>query len=432
MKSLGRTTLWTGSSTLIKVFIGLLVVKLLAYYFGPEGVGRAANYMTLLTIIGVLSGAGIFNGITKYVSQYENDVTLTRELLGNASSIILLFSTLLAFTLLIFSQSISQLLFVETNYAFVIRMLAISQFMIALSNYFLAILRGKRDAKRNAVSLIIGSLLGLLAFIVALYLFDYQGALIGLALIPAFVVLPAFVSIKQISAETKNSLSLSQLKPLFNRGISLKLLKYSLMVLATTVTLPVAYIIMRDWLIHDYSVSEVGLWQGVSKISDAYLQFLTTGFAVYLLPTFAKLEGSNEIRKEITKSLLFVIPAAIVLSIIIYVMRELIIVIVFSEQFYGMKPLFLWQLLGDIFKVSAFVFGYFVVAKASLRFYILAEISQFILLLASSYFLIPIHGAVGATQAYLFTYVIYFILCVSVFFFYIKSLQKKERSKQKI
>ncbi|MCS5960445.1 hypothetical protein LNP74_13870 [Klebsiella pneumoniae subsp. pneumoniae] len=43
------------------------------------------------------------------------------------------------------------------------------------------------------------------------------------------------------------------------------------------------------------------------------------------------------------------------------------------------------------------------IAKASLRFYILTEISQFALLTAFSHWLIPAHGAVGAAQAYMAT-----------------------------
>lgn len=39
-------------------------------------------------------------------------------------------------------------------------------------------------------------------------------------------------------------------------------------------------------------------------------------------------------------------------------------------------------------KVGAYVFGYLVIAKASLRFYILAEISQFMLLTAFAHWLI--------------------------------------------
>ncbi len=57
------------------------------------------------------------------------------------------------------------------------------------------------------------------------------------------------------------------------------------MALITSVTLPVAYIMMRKLLAAQYSWDEVGIWQGVSSISDAYLQFITASFSVYFITT---------------------------------------------------------------------------------------------------------------------------------------------------
>lgn len=69
-------------------------------------------------------------------------------------------------------------------------------------------------------------------------------------------------------------------------------------------------------------------------------------------------------------------------------------------------------------KVGSYVFGYLVIAKASLRFYVLTEVSQFALLTGFSHYLIPMNGAVGAAQSYMATYIIYFMLCSSVFLIY--------------
>ncbi len=80
------------------------------------------------------------------------------------------------------------------------------------------------------------------------------------------------------------------------------------MALITSVTLPVAYIMMRKLLAAQYSWDEVGIWQGVSSISDAYLQFLTASLGVYLLPTLSRLT-EGDITGEVVKSLKFVLPA---------------------------------------------------------------------------------------------------------------------------
>jgi enterobacterial common antigen flippase len=87
--SLAKASIWTAGSTLIKIGAGLLVVKLLAVAFGPSGVGQAGNFRQLITVLGVLSGAGIFNGITKYVAEYHQDPQRLRLAVGTASSIVL-------------------------------------------------------------------------------------------------------------------------------------------------------------------------------------------------------------------------------------------------------------------------------------------------------------------------------------------------------
>jgi antigen flippase len=65
--SLAKASVWTAASTLVKIGAGLLVVKLLAVSFGPSGVGLAGNFRQLVTVLGVLAGAGIFNGVTKWL-----------------------------------------------------------------------------------------------------------------------------------------------------------------------------------------------------------------------------------------------------------------------------------------------------------------------------------------------------------------------------
>ncbi|MGR6981740.1 lipid III flippase WzxE [Testudinibacter sp. P27/CKL/0425] len=421
-KSLGSTTLWTAASTVAKIFVGLLAVKLLAIAFGTEGVGRAANYMTLLTVLGVFAGAGIFNGVTKYVAEYEQQPLQLQRTLATSSTIILGFSLLLGVTLLLFATPIADFLFAEAGYQNVIRLLALLQFGIALSNYFLAILRGQRNAKANALSIILGALLGVIGFLLGLFVFGYQGALVGLAIVPAVTIIPAYF----LLTKRQSNFSLTLLKPHFDRAQAKKLLKFSGMVFVTAITLPLAYILMRDWLQDAYSMHDVGLWQGVSKISDAYLQFITAAFSVYLLPTFSKLNAPQPIKQEVWKALKFVLPTVLVVSCAIYLLRDLVIRILFSEQFLPMENLFLWQLLGDVFKVSAYIFGYLIVAKAALKLYVLAEIVQFSLLLGTSYWLIPLHGAQGATQSYMITYISYFLLCAIGFAVYQKRTAHKE------
>lgn len=411
--SLAKASVWTAASTLIKIGVGLVVVKLLAVSFGPSGVGLAGNYRQLITVLGVLAGAGIFNGVTKYVAEYQQRPAELRSLLGTATTLVTAFSLALALVLWLAAAPIAEALFGETRFASVIRALALLQVGIAYANLFLAILKGYRHARGNALAIIVGSIVGLAAYLACFWLGGYDGALVGLALVPALIAVPAAWWLQRATP-----LRWSMLKPLWERMLAGRLAKFTLMALMTAVTLPVAYITMRNLLAAHYGWEAVGIWQGVTTISDAYLQFITAAFSVYLLPTLSRLTERRDQAREIVTSLKFVLPTVAAVSFVVWLLRDVAIWLLFSHQFIAMRDLFPWQLTGDVMKVGAYVFGYLVIAKASLRFYLLTEISQFLLLMGFSHWLIPLHGALGAAQAYMASYLVYFLLCCGIFIIY--------------
>jgi antigen flippase len=162
--SLAKASLWTAASTLVKIGAGLLVVKLLAVSFGPAGVGQAGNFRQLVTVLGVLAGAGIFNGVTKLVAQHHDDPPRLKQVVGTSSAMVLGFSTLLALVFLLAAAPISQGLFGHTHYQGLVRLVALVQMGIAWANFLLALMKGFRDAAGNAFSLIAGSLIGVAAY----------------------------------------------------------------------------------------------------------------------------------------------------------------------------------------------------------------------------------------------------------------------------
>ncbi|MEG3133204.1 lipid III flippase WzxE [Rouxiella sp. T17] len=411
--SLAKASLWTAGSTLIKIAAGLVVIKLLAVAFGPTGVGQAGNFRQLITVLGVLSGAGIYNGVTKYVAEHQQQPERLRAVLGTASAMVLGFSTLLALVFLLAAEPVSVALFGHAGYESVVRAVALIQMGIAYANLFQAILKGYRDAQGNALAVIGGSLIGLVAYWLCFTLGGYSGALVGFALVPALVVVPAGIMLFR-----RRAFALNFLKPSWDSQLARHFAKFTLMALMTSVTLPVAYVMMRNLLAEHDGWQAVGIWQGVSSISDAYLQFITASFSVYLLPTLARLNSKAEISREIIKALKFVMPVVAAVSFSVWLLRDFAIWLLFSSQFTAMRDLFAWQLVGDVLKVSAYIFGYLVIAKASLRFYLLTEISQFTLLTLFSHWLIPMHGALGAAQAYMATYILYFALCCTFFVIY--------------
>lgn len=409
--SFAKASLWTASSILTKIVCGLLIIKLLAVSYGPQGIGLASNYRQLITVLAVLAGAGIFNGVTRYVAEFQHDRQQLRQLLSTASLIVLATSLLLGLLLWLFAPQLSQQLFATRDFSGVIRCVAFLQCGIAWANLWQAQLKGLRDARGNALIVVAGCLLAIPGYLICWWLGDYQGALVGMALVPAIVLLPAYLIWRRRSLLHSSSPIIIG----WNRHIGGQLLKYSVMTAITAVTLPGAWIMMRQQLANYADWQAVGLWQGVASVSDAYLQFITATFSLWLLPALSRLTDKRAIGTELGRTLLKVMPCVIILSFGVWLLRDLIIWLLFSVKFQGMRELFTWQLPGDVFKVAAYIFGYLVIAKGSLRAYLLTEMAQFSLLLLSSHWLIPAHGVIGAVQAYCFTYFCYLLLVVTGF-----------------
>lgn len=221
--SLAKASLWTAASTLVKIGAGLLVVKLLAVSFGPAGVGQAGNFRQLVTVLGVLAGAGIFNGVTKLVAQHHDDRRQLYNVVGTSSAMVLGFSTLLALIFLLAAAPISQGLFGHQHYQNLVRLVALVQMGIAWANFLLALMKGFRDAAGNALSLIAGSLIGVAAYYACYRFGGYQGALLGLALVPALVVVPAAFVLWR-----RGNIPLSALCPRWDNGLAGQLSKFTL------------------------------------------------------------------------------------------------------------------------------------------------------------------------------------------------------------
>jgi enterobacterial common antigen flippase len=408
--SLSKATAWSSLATGIKILCGLLVIKCIAVSYGPGGVGLASNYRQLITVLGIVAGAGIFNGITKLVAEYSHSPKNLEKVLKTGSFMVLLSSLLFAVLFFSLAPSISIWLFQTSEYAVVIRILALLQMSIGWANFLQAILRGQRALRSNALVTILAALFSVPAYLLCWQLGGYRGALIGLALIPALALLPALLLIY-----SDTPISFNQFKPSFDRAIIKQLGKYLLMSLTTVLTLPVAWIIMRKQLAIVSDWHQVGLWQGVNTISDVYLQFITTAFSAWLLPTLAKLKQRQQIVLEIRRTFKFVLPIVVLFSGFLWLARGLVIELLFTNGFAAMRDLFSWQLAGDVLKTSSYIFGYLVIAKGALRLYLLAELSQFALLLMFSHWLIPLRGLQGAAESYFYCYCCYFCMCCLAF-----------------
>jgi PST family polysaccharide transporter len=79
-----RAGSWTVLGTTARLLAALVVIKLVASFAGPDGVGRLGQFMSLMSVLAVLAGGGISAAIVKYVAEYRHDAQRLSRLLAGA------------------------------------------------------------------------------------------------------------------------------------------------------------------------------------------------------------------------------------------------------------------------------------------------------------------------------------------------------------
>ncbi len=185
---------------------------------------------------------------------------------------------------------------------------------------------------------------------------------------------------------------------------------FSLMAIVSGFVSPAMQVFIRDRIISQFSVTDAGYWQAVTKISDYYLGFITTVLAVYYMPRLSEIQSRKLLRAEILKGYKIVLPVVGILAFAIWLLKDFIIHVLFTPEFLPMKPLFTYQLLGDFFKIGSWLLAYLMIAKAMTKTYIITEIIFGISYVILSYYMMNQYGIIGATYSFCINYGLYWIL----------------------
>ena len=100
--------------------------------------------------------------------------------------------------------------------------------------------------------------------------------------------------------------------------------------------------------------------------------------------------------------------------ILIFVFKNSLIQLLYTDEFIGMSNLFKWQLIGDFVKLIALVIAYQFLAKKQLTYFVLTEVFSIILFYVFSKYFIQIYGTEGVVFAHFVRYVLYFILVLFI------------------
>jgi PST family polysaccharide transporter/antigen flippase len=394
------------------MLVNLVIVKMIAVFLGPAAMGALGHFMSLSTMVSVFAGGGIGNGITKYVAEYRGKPRRMLKFIGASICYGLCFSALLMVVSVTAARPLAQTLFGDIKLSWLLPCLGVAHLFCFIGTAVISIVNGQLRPHLFAAITITGYVGSLPIVYLLITHFGMEGAALALLLSISCTGLSALWLVAR-----------SRLTRLIRFAISctdaMNLARYSMMLLASATLFPLAEIIIRARITDSLGLEAAGLWQAMSRLSGAYLGFFTVFLATNYMPRLSAMSDRNSIVSLIRRYLVVIGVVFFVFGCVLYIMREFVIRLLFSEAFGGMSELFGFQLIGDFFRISAYVIGFLGVAKAALKLYIAAEFVQSGLYTALSSVVLATGGGLPEVQhAYALTYFIYFFVCVTAIIIY--------------
>ncbi len=420
--TLVKTSILSAISTVIRIISGFVINKVVAVYIGPSGLALIGQFQNFIGLILNISGNALSTAITKYTAEYHDDENKKYRLWSASFKIVLPISVLVSIFIFIFSNELSSYLFQSERFAYILKVFAISIPVFLINTLFMAILNGHRDIKKYIILNIVSSIVSLVLVSLLVIYFALDGALLAHVLGQSIVLVVTLIYIKK-----ESWLKIDNFTYNFQSDEVKKLFGFAVITFTSVSASSIMMLVVRDYLTQNFSAESAGYWQGIWSLSQVSLSLITMSLTTYLLPTLSGLKDSKQISIELQKAYKLMIPVAIGISVFAYLLREPIILILFTEKFMPMEKLFAWQFVGNIVKVAAWLLGYLVVAKAMVKTVVITEVVFAISFIAFTILLTDYYGLVGVTQAYTINS---FLHLLTMIFVYHTQIKKKDYSNE--
>lgn len=400
-----KTSLLNAIAVVIKMLTMLGINKILAVYVGPTGYAALGQFQNAVQMITTFGSGAINTGVTKYTAEYFEDETQQRKLWQTAGTIALIASVITGALVALFNQSLAAWFLKDAQYGSVFIWFGLTLVFFVFNTLLLAILNGKKEISRYVIVNITGSVFFLAFSALMIVQWGLYGALLTLAIHQSLVF---FVTLALCYRTTW--FKLKYLVGGIDKKSAINLGKYTAMALTSAVTVPTSHILVRNHLGETLGWEAAGYWEAMWRLSAAYLMFVTTTLSVYYLPRLSELKDSKAIKNEIIQGYKIILPVTAVCGIFIYLLRDFIIDLLFTQEFSPMRNLFAWQMLGDTLKIGSWVLAYLMLGQALVKMFIITEIVFGMGFFAWTWVLTGYFGLQAPVVAHAVNYLIYWVL----------------------
>lgn len=399
-----RTSLLSLASTVTKMLAGLAISKTLAVVGGPSGLALVGQFQNFVQIALTAAKGALDTGVTKYTAEYGADEARRARLFSTAARLCAGSCAVVVLVLLFAAEPLSIHFLHSPDYAYVMRLFGLTVALFVLNSLLLAIVNGLQEVRTYILVNIAQSLLTLLLTVGLIAWLGLDGALIALVTNQSLVLVVLLWTLRGHLV-----IRVAHFQQAFDRVEAVRLSKYSLMTAVSAVASPLTAIVVRDHIARTLGMDQAGYWQAMWYVSSVYLTVVTTSLSTYYLPKLSATTDRRALRAELANGYRIILPIVAAAALTMYVMREWVVRILFTDAFSPMLDLFCWMLVGDVVKLASWLLAYLMLAKAMTRAFIVTEVVFSASFVVLAMILTQQYGLQGVTYAHTANYALYLI-----------------------
>ncbi len=403
MKRLLKVAAMTGLLTLFKMAMGFVIAKVVAIYTGPTGIAMLGQVQSMVTSLNGIINAPVGSGIVRYTAEKQGEGFEACMPWWRASlQWVLIISAITIPMGLLLADHIAVWLFQDKTLAWIVMITVAVLPLSAIGTLCNSVINGQQQYRRYVGLGMLSVLISGAVMLIMIEQANIKGALLATAVQAALIgVIMLAANLRQPWFKLRYWWGTTDKKA--RKAIG----GYMLMAITTALTVPTSLILVRNILIDQVGWEAAGQWQAVWKISEVYLGVITMALGTYYLPRLSSLVSADAIIDEVHKTARIVLPVVVILALCIYLLRDVTIWLLFTNEFIAARDLFAVQLCGDVIKIASWLYAYPMLSRGATKWFMSTEIIFSIAFVGVSYLFIRYDGLNGAVTAYLLNYLLY-------------------------
>lgn len=411
---------WSGANSVLRIALGFFSAKVSAIYLGPAGmalVGEINNFLQLST--GAVAN-GAQTGVVNLTAERRQSGDRLPQLWATAVWSVLVMSALMALVVLTNASRLSAWLLFDAKYWPVMVVAAFVVVFAVVDTVLVGALNGLKQVKLVATASMASTVVEFAVFVGLTYTFGIWGGLFAItAIYGSKLVVSSWIAFRS------QLISPRALFGAFDRQTLREIWRFYPMLLAHSIALPLAMILVRSATVRTFGLEAGGYLQAVWRLSDMYVGVLTTALGFYFMANFSSLATNGERGQMLRRTVLQLLVVAVCCASAIYLLRDVIIAVVLTASFAPIRELLPFQLLGDVFKVVDYPLQMVLVSQRRVGSYIAQAVGGPALYVVLSTLWAPSLGTQAAPAAYAMSY---FAVLVGLLFVLRHTLAAKKDS----